>query len=120
MSAPRDRSHDEVVVDMLKADPEMADVYLATALEEADLPGGQFALVAAMRHIAEAQDMASVAEKVEAAASKSDDGGHPTTEVTLWLDVEVVDKFKAYGDDWQTRINDVLRVALERGTLKAG
>ncbi|MBC7548363.1 MAG: BrnA antitoxin family protein [Polaromonas sp.] len=73
-----------------------------------------------MRHIAEAQDMASVAEKVEAAASKSDDGGHPTTEVTLWLDVEVVDKFKAYGDDWQTRINDVLRVALERGALKAG
>jgi uncharacterized protein (DUF4415 family) len=105
---------------MLKADPEMADVYLATALEEADLPGGQFALVAAMCHIAEAQDMASVAEKVGAAASKSDDGGHPTTEVTLWLDVEVVDKFKAYGDDWQTRINDVLRVALERGALKAG
>jgi uncharacterized protein (DUF4415 family) len=120
MSAPRDRTHDEVVVDMLKADPEMADVYLETALEEADLPGGQFALVAAMRHIAVAQDMASVAEKVEAAASKSDDGGHPTTEVTLWLDVEVVDKFKAYGDDWQTRINDVLRVALERGALKAG
>ena len=29
MSAPRDRSHDEVVVDMLKADPEIADVYLA-------------------------------------------------------------------------------------------
>jgi DNA-binding phage protein len=47
---------------MLKADPEVADVYLATALEEADLPGGQFALVAAMRHIAEAQGMASVAE----------------------------------------------------------
>lgn len=62
MSAPRHVSHDEVVVDMLKAAPEMADVYLATALEEADLPGGQFALVAARRHIAEAQGMANVAE----------------------------------------------------------
>lgn len=119
MSAPRHVSHDEVVVDMLKADPEMADVYLATALEEADLPGGQFALQAAQRHIAEAKGTTSLAEKLEAAASKSDDDGHATTEVTLWLDVEVVDKFKAYGDDWQTRINDVLRVALERA-LKAG
>ena len=109
MSAPRHVSHDEVVVDMLKADPEMADVYLATALEEADLPGGQFALVAALRHIAEAQGTTSVAENVEAAAIKSDDNGHPTTEVTLWLDVEAVDKFKAYGGDWQTRINAVLR-----------
>ena len=62
MSAPRDVSHDEVVVDMLMADPEMADVYLATALEEADLPGGQFALVAALRHIAEAQGTTNVAE----------------------------------------------------------
>jgi DNA-binding phage protein len=59
MRAPRNRSHDEVVVDMLKADPEMADVYLATALEEADLPGGQFALVAALRHVAEAQNTAT-------------------------------------------------------------
>jgi len=47
--------------------------------------------------------------KAEADANKSDDSGKPTTEVTLWLDVEVVDKFKAFGDDWQTRINAVLR-----------
>ena len=46
--------HDETVVEMFKADAEMADVYLATALEEAHLPGGQFALLAALRHIAEA------------------------------------------------------------------
>ena len=47
--------------------------------------------------------------EADALASQSDDGGNPTTEVTLWLDVEVVDKFKAFGDDWQTRINAVLR-----------
>lgn len=63
MSAPRHISHDEVVVNILKADPEMADEYLATALEEADLPGGQFALLAALRHIAEAQGMANVADQ---------------------------------------------------------
>ena len=61
MSAPRHVSHDEVVIEMLKADPEMADMYLAAALEEADLPGGQFALVAALRHIAEDQGIANVA-----------------------------------------------------------
>lgn len=55
--------HDETVVEMLKADSEMADVYLAAALEEVHLPGGQFALLAALRHIAEAQGMAAVAEK---------------------------------------------------------
>lgn len=47
--------------------------------------------------------------EAEAIASKSDEGGNPTTEVTLWLGEEVIDKFKAYGDDWQTRINEVLR-----------
>ncbi|MGQ0710054.1 MAG: addiction module antidote protein [Rhodoferax sp.] len=57
------QAHDETVVEMLKADPEMADVYLAAALEEANLPGGQFALLAALRHIAEAQGMANVAAK---------------------------------------------------------
>mgnify|MGYP001553533732 FL=1 len=55
--------HDKTVVEILKADPEMADIYLATALEEVNLPGGQFALLAALRHIAEAQGMAAVAEK---------------------------------------------------------
>ncbi|MEI8159173.1 MAG: BrnA antitoxin family protein [Burkholderiales bacterium] len=47
--------------------------------------------------------------EADALASQSDEDGNPTTEVTLWLDVEVVDKFKAFGDDWQTRINAVLR-----------
>ena len=47
--------------------------------------------------------------EAEVVASKPNNGGNPTTEVTLWLDVEVVDKFKAFGDDWQTRINEVLR-----------
>ena len=35
MNAPRDVSHDETVVTMLKADLEMAATHLATALVEA-------------------------------------------------------------------------------------
>jgi probable addiction module antidote protein len=57
------RPHDAAVVDLLKADPAMADVYLAAALDEAHLPGGQAALLATLRHIAEAQGMAAVAER---------------------------------------------------------
>ena len=51
MKAPRHASHDKVVIDMLKADPDFAGEYLATALEEAELPGGQTALLAALRHV---------------------------------------------------------------------
>ncbi len=57
------RPHNEAVVKMLKADNGLTQTYLATALEEASLPGGQFALLAALRHIAQAQGMAQVAEK---------------------------------------------------------
>ena len=60
-SSPLSRPHDAAVVEMLKADPEFADAYLAAALEEADLEGGQQALLTALRHIAEAQGMATVA-----------------------------------------------------------
>ena len=60
---PASRSHDLAVVEMLKADPAFADDYLAATLEEADLPGGQQALLTALRHIAEAQGMAAIAVK---------------------------------------------------------
>jgi len=57
------RSHDQMVVEMLQADPEFADVYLAAALEEVEQPGGHQAMLTALRHIAEAQGMANVAAK---------------------------------------------------------
>jgi len=53
----KSRPHDEVVINMLKNDPDFANEYLAVALEEADQPGGQQALLSALRHIAEAQGM---------------------------------------------------------------
>ena len=60
---PVSRPHDAAVVELLKADPDFANEYLAAALQEADQPGGQTALLAALRHVAEAQGMAAVAER---------------------------------------------------------
>ena len=57
------RPHDEVVVELLQNDPAFADAYLTAALDEANQPGGREALLAALRHIAEAQGMATVAER---------------------------------------------------------
>lgn len=36
-------------------------------------------------------------------------GSGSKAQVTLRLDVEVLEKFKASGDGWQTRINDALK-----------
>lgn len=38
MNEPRRVSQDETVVEMLRADPDFANEYLAAALEEAELP----------------------------------------------------------------------------------
>ena len=55
------RSHDEAVIELLREDPSFADEYLAAAMEEANQDGGREALLAALRHVAEAQGMAAVA-----------------------------------------------------------
>lgn len=36
-------------------------------------------------------------------------GSGTKTQITLRLDTAIVEKFKATGEGWQTRINDVLR-----------
>ena len=83
------RPHDATVVDMLRADPGFATVYLAAALEEADMPGGQSALLAALRQIAEAQGMASVAERAgiprESVYRALSPRGNPTLKTLLAL-----------------------------------
>ena len=60
---PASRPHDVAVVELLREDPDFASVYLAAAFEESDQPGGQQALLAALRHVAEAQGMAAVAQR---------------------------------------------------------
>jgi DNA-binding phage protein len=49
------RPHDEAVVELLREDPTFADEYLGAAMEEANQDGGCEALLAAIRHVAEAQ-----------------------------------------------------------------
>ena len=63
IKTPASRPHDVAVVELLKQDPEFASVYLAAALEESGQPGGQQALLGALRHVAEAQGMAAVAQR---------------------------------------------------------
>jgi len=48
------RPHDEAVVELLREDPAFADEYLAASMEAID---------EALRHVAEAQGMAKVAER---------------------------------------------------------
>ncbi len=57
------RPHDEAMVELLREDPRFADEYLATALAEAEQPGGQQALLRALRHVAQAQGMENIAQR---------------------------------------------------------
>lgn len=62
-AARASRPHAEAMVELLRADPAFANEYLAAALDEAELEGGHAALLTALRHVAEAQGMAAVAER---------------------------------------------------------
>lgn len=57
------RPHDITVMELLREDPLLAGEYLAVAMEEVDEVGGQQALLAALRHVAEVQGVAAVAER---------------------------------------------------------
>jgi probable addiction module antidote protein len=57
------RPHAEAVVELLRSDPAFVDEYLQAAMEQADEAGGRESLLSALRHVAEAQGMALVAER---------------------------------------------------------
>lgn len=57
------RPHAEAVIELLRDDPAFADDYLRAAMEQADQEGGREVLLSALRHVAEAQGMAQVAER---------------------------------------------------------
>ena len=83
------RPHDETVVKLLRDDPDFATAYLGAALDESDQSGGQAALLAALRHIAEAQGIASVAERAgiprESVYRALSPRGNPTLKTLLAL-----------------------------------
>ena len=45
-------------------------------------------------------------------------GSGAKTQITLRLDTDLIDTFKATGDGWQTRINAALRDAVAHGAMK--
>jgi len=57
------RTHDTAMVELLRADAAFADDYLAASLEAFSEPGGQAALLAALRQVAQAQGMEEVAQR---------------------------------------------------------
>lgn len=81
------RTHDETVVELLREDPAFADEYLAAALEEVDEAGGREVLLAALRHVAQAQGMSKVAERAgiprESLSRALSPNGNPTIKTLL-------------------------------------
>ena len=81
------RPHDETIVELLREDPSFADEYLAAAMEDVDQVGGREALLAALRHVAEAQGMAKVAERAgiprESLYRALSPSGNPTIKTLL-------------------------------------
>lgn len=57
------RPHDETMVELLRDDPAFADEYLAASLDALAEPGGQEALLMALRQMAQAQGMEDVAKR---------------------------------------------------------
>ena len=87
VSYPKGRSHDEAMVEMIKADPEFAREYLAVALEDADQPGGIDSLRVVLRHVAQAQGVSAVAERAgisrESLTRSLGPKGNPTVKALL-------------------------------------
>ena len=87
MTNQTSRPHDDAVIELLREDPTFTDEYLAAALEETDQPGGREALLAALRHVAEAQGMAAVAARAgiprESLYRALSPSGNPTIKTLL-------------------------------------
>jgi len=79
--------HDDTVVELLREHPDFASEYLAAAINEVDQDGGRQALLGALRHVAEAQGMASVADRAgiprETLYRALSPNGNPTVKTLL-------------------------------------
>lgn len=81
------RPHEDAVVELLREDPAFVNEYIAAAMDEVDQGGGRQALLAALRHVAEAQGMASVALRAgiprESLYRALSPNGNPTVKTLL-------------------------------------
>lgn len=84
-NAPKVR--EDAVVQLLRENPAFAGEYLTAALEQADPANGAAALVSALRHVAEAHGMYSVAQCAgiprEGLYRALAPGGEPSIQVLL-------------------------------------
>jgi len=81
------RPHDDTVIELLREDPAFIGEYLGVAIAEVDQESGQQALLAALRHVAEAQGMDVVAEHAgisrASLCTALSPGGNPTIQTLL-------------------------------------
>jgi len=81
------RPHDDTIIELLREDASFADEYLAASLEAIDEPGGQQALLSALRQVAQAQGMDAVASRAgiqrESLYRALSPSGNPTVKTLL-------------------------------------
>ena len=89
VSYPKGRSHDEAMVEMIKADLEFAKEYLAVALKEAEQPCEMDALRVVRRHVAQAQGVSAVTQRAgisrESLIRSLGPKGNPTVKALLTI-----------------------------------
>jgi probable addiction module antidote protein len=81
------RTHDITVLELLREDPALVDEFLIASMEEIGLEGGQQALLAALKLVAEAQGMSAIAERAgiprESLYRALSPNGNPTIKTLL-------------------------------------
>tara|TARA_B100001971_G_C18139660_1_gene509660 strand:- start:439 stop:732 length:294 start_codon:yes stop_codon:yes gene_type:complete len=82
----------------------------AMIASDPDAPEATDAQLAAAKPFAEA--FPTLAEKMRRNPGGRPKAAQPKVAVSLRLDPEIVERFKADGPGWQTRINDALREAV--------
>jgi uncharacterized protein (DUF4415 family) len=93
-----------------KAEIEEDDVDLSN-LDEDDAPELTPEMMAQAKRLEDFPELADFAEFIRNGGRPRLPGEPPRRRVTMLLDPEVIDHFKAGGRGWQTRINAALRKA---------
>ncbi len=84
------QSHDKAIVELLRKDPAFTDNYLATASEKINESDGHESLLAALRQIAEAQGMTSIAKQAGISCEDLHNSLSPNSDPTLEIFLAIV------------------------------
>jgi probable addiction module antidote protein len=75
--------HEQAMIDLLRQDPDFADEYINAALDAVNEPGGEQALLSALRVVALAQGVALVAERAGMPQDRLDRALRPSAHPTF-------------------------------------